>query len=65
MNAFVIFILVLLMLAVAGILVTGIVAMAKGGEFNRKYGNKLMQARVFCQGAALALIVLAFLFSHK
>jgi nitrogen fixation-related uncharacterized protein len=40
-------------------LVFGLVSMIKGGEFNKKYGNKLMQARVWMQGIALALFVLA------
>jgi len=35
------------------------VAMVKGGEFNQKYGNKLMRMRVTLQGVALALFVLA------
>ena len=42
---------------------TGIVLMAKGGELNQKYGNKLMQARVWMQGIAIGLLVLAFLSS--
>jgi len=50
--------LIVLMLTTAGVLVTGIVLMAKGGEANRKYGNKLMVARVALQGAALAMVVL-------
>jgi hypothetical protein len=50
--------LIVLMLSTAGVLVTGIVLMAKGGEANRKYGNKLMVARVALQGAALAMVVL-------
>lgn len=50
--------LIVLMLSTAGVLVTGIVLMAKGGEGNRKYGNKLMVARVALQGAALAMVVL-------
>lgn len=53
------------MLSVLGVLVIGIVGFIKGGEFNKKYGNKLMQARVVLQGIALALIALAFLIHHK
>ncbi|PZQ46104.1 MAG: hypothetical protein DI551_05705, partial [Micavibrio aeruginosavorus] len=34
-------------------------SMVKGGEFNQKYGNKLMRARVIMQGIALALFALA------
>jgi hypothetical protein len=50
---------VLAMLAVLGALFLGIFSMAKGGEFNRKYGNKLMRARVILQAAALGLFLLA------
>ena len=41
-----------------GILLTGVIGMAKGGEFNRKYGNKLMRMRVIAQFTALILMVL-------
>ncbi len=55
------FILALLaMLSVVGVLVVGIFSMVKGGEFNKKYGNKLMQARVYLQGLALVLLALAY-----
>lgn len=50
--------LVLLMIAVLGVLFTGIGSMLLGGEFNRKYGNRLMVARVSLQGAAIALLLL-------
>ena len=42
-------------------LATGIIGMARGGEFNAKYGNKLMRARVIAQGCALVLFALAVL----
>jgi hypothetical protein len=45
-----------LMIATVVVLVSGIVLMAKGGEANRKYGNKLMVARVAFQGAALVVV---------
>ncbi len=45
-----------LMLATVVVLVTGIVLMARGGEANAKYGNKLMVARVAFQGAALVVV---------
>jgi len=47
------------MILVLASLVVGIVAMIKGGEFNKKYGNKLMRMRVTLQGLALGLFVLA------
>lgn len=45
-------------LAVLGV---GVVAMIRGGEFNRRYGNKLMRARVIVQGATILVLVLAFM----
>ena len=51
----------LAMLAVLGSLFGGLIAMAKGGEFNEKYGNKLMRWRVMMQGLALALFAAAML----
>ena len=45
-----------LMVATLLVLVTGIVLMARGGDTNRKYGNKLMVARVGLQGAALLVL---------
>ncbi|MHA6345093.1 twin transmembrane helix small protein [Roseivivax sp. CAU 1761] len=45
-------------LAVAVILLVGIGGFAKGGEFNRKYANKIMRLRVAAQFVAVILIVL-------
>ncbi len=47
--------------SVLAALALGVLSMARGGEFNAKYGNKLMRARVIAQFVALALMVLAFL----
>lgn len=46
-------------------LVLGIGVMMKGGKVNQKYGNKLMQARVWFQGLAIALFLLAFMMSKS
>ncbi|MBI3418816.1 MAG: twin transmembrane helix small protein [Proteobacteria bacterium] len=46
-------------LTTLGVLILGVVSMAKGGEFNRKYGNKLMRWRVGLQALALTFFVLA------
>ena len=40
-------------------LMVGVVSMGKAGEFNRKYGNKLMRLRVFFQLATVACLILA------
>ena len=49
------------MLGVAASLVAGVIFMAKGGETNKKYSNRLMQIRVWMQGLALLFFVLGFL----
>lgn len=54
------FILGLALLVVLGVLFTGLIGLARGGEFNEKYGNKLMQARVIAQAIAVLLFALFF-----
>ncbi len=39
-----------------GALVAGVVAMARGGSFNARWGNKLMRLRIIAQGAAVVLL---------
>lgn len=52
---------VIAMLLVLASLAAGLFAMVKGGEFNKKYGNKLMRLRVTLQGIAIGLFALAVL----
>lgn len=59
MSNFFFILMAIAMVLVLVSLVAGLVGMVKGGEFNKKYGNKLMQARVWMQGIALALFVIA------
>lgn len=47
----------LTLVAVFGVLATGIVGFIAGGEFNRKYANKLMRLRVATQAVAVALLL--------
>lgn len=63
MNTFIVICIVISVISVLGVLALGIFSMAKGGEFNKKYGNKLMRARVILQGVALGLLALAYLSS--
>ncbi|SFT88091.1 twin transmembrane helix small protein [Sedimentitalea nanhaiensis] len=49
---------ILAVAAVVVVLVIGIGGFGKGGEFNRKYGNKLMRLRILAQFIAVALVVL-------
>jgi hypothetical protein len=53
--------LMIAMLCTVAVLATGIVGFLRGGEFNAKYGNVLMRARVGFQLAALLLLGLLFL----
>jgi hypothetical protein len=48
------------MLITLSILVFGVITMLRGGDFNKRNGNKLMRARVIMQGVTLALVVLMF-----
>ena len=45
-------------LAVVAVLLFGIGAFAKGGEFNKKYANKAMRLRIAAQFVAVLLILL-------
>jgi len=44
------------------VVLIGIVTMAKGGDFNRKYGNKLMRLRLVMQAVVVILILAGFWF---
>ncbi|MCA8929476.1 MAG: twin transmembrane helix small protein [Alphaproteobacteria bacterium] len=58
MSSLLYFLIPLAVLAVVVVLVTGVVGFARGGKFNRQYGNKLMQARVILQFIAVMLLLL-------
>ncbi len=47
--------------AVLAILMVGIVGFARGGDFNRKYANKIMRLRILAQAVAVVMI-LVFIF---
>ena len=47
------------------VLFIGIISMLRGGDFNKRWSNKLMRARVILQGLAIVLILLtAYLFAY-
>lgn len=48
----------------AGVLLAGLVSMARGGEFDRRNANRLMRLRVLFQAIAIA-IVMVILFAVK
>lgn len=43
--------------AVVVILLVGIGGFAKGGDFNRKHGNRMMRWRIYAQFIAVALLL--------
>jgi hypothetical protein len=49
--------LLLAMCATLAVLVVGLVGFFLGGEFNAKYGNKLMRARVALQAVAVLILL--------
>ncbi|WP_339635727.1 twin transmembrane helix small protein [uncultured Sneathiella sp.] len=51
------YLIVAAVIATALVLFFGVLTMARGGEFNRRYGNKLMQLRIFVQAVAVVLIM--------
>ena len=53
------------MLVTLGVLFSGLIVMARGGEVNRKYGNVLMRWRVALQFTALVVLALIMLAAGK
>ena len=52
------------LVAVFLVLATGVVSFIVGGEFNRKYANKLMRLRVVTQAVAVLLLLSLLLMKH-
>ena len=47
------------------VLILGIGSFAKGGQFGKKYSNRLMRLRIILQAIAVLLIVTFVLFDKK
>jgi hypothetical protein len=47
------------------VLFTGLFSMARGGEFNRKYGNRLMRLRVLFQAIAIAILAIVLYVANQ
>jgi hypothetical protein len=58
-------IIVIAMVATLGVLLVGVIGMARGGNFNRKNANKLMRARVALQALAVGLFAIVLLLIGK
>ena len=65
MNGVIFTLLAVNLAAVVIVLLTGVVGMARGGDFNAKYGNKLMRLRVILQGLAVVLFLLLVLTASR
>ena len=59
------YIIFIFLFGVVIVLFIGIFSMLRGGEFNKKWGNKLMRARVILQGIAILLNVLLGIFFSR
>lgn len=60
MSQIFVILMIVSMVAVVASLGLGLYAMTRGGEFNKKHGNRLMQLRVTLQGLALMFFFLAW-----
>jgi len=65
MTTFSVILMVIAMVMTLGVLFAGLFVMARGGETNKQYSNKLMRLRVIFQFVALLLFALAILTSGK
>ncbi|MFU8897732.1 hypoxia induced protein [Roseinatronobacter thiooxidans] len=52
-------------LVVLVVLAVGIGGFARGGEFNRKHGNRMMRWRIYAQFGAVVLIMIFVYFRSK
>ncbi|MCR9214092.1 MAG: twin transmembrane helix small protein [Proteobacteria bacterium] len=52
------FLIIAAVVGTALVLLFGVLTMARGGDFNRKYGNKLMRLRILMQALAVVLIMI-------
>lgn len=56
-----IIVLLLALLALVVVLFWGIITMARGGEYNARWSNKIMRYRVVMQGIALLIFIVILL----
>jgi hypothetical protein len=65
MSGFFISLLIIALLATHGVLFFGIITMARGGNFNLKYGNKIMRARIVLQASALLIFAIIMIITGR
>ena len=54
----------IVLLGVLGVLLTGVVVFVRGGETNRRWGNRLMNLRVATQAVAVLILGAIALLHH-
>ena len=64
MNNILPFILIVCMFLALLVVIIGVIAMAKNGNFNKNYSNKLMRMRVLFQGVAVLIFAAIIYFSR-
>ena len=65
MSGLLVIFIVIAMVATLGVLIFGVLGMARGGDFNRKNANKLLRARVALQAVAVGIFAIALLLLAK
>ncbi|MCG8546420.1 MAG: twin transmembrane helix small protein [Alphaproteobacteria bacterium] len=65
MIGFLTVLVVIAMLGTLGVLLFGVISMARGGEFNRRNSNKLMRWRIVMQMIALVLFAILMVLLGK
>ncbi len=65
MSGLFVVLVVIAMIATLGVLLAGILGMATGGNFNKRYANKLMRARVLLQALAVLFFAIALLMASQ
>ncbi len=54
------YLVVVALAATAGVLLVGLIGMMRGGDFNKKYGNHMMRARIISQASTVILLLAYF-----
>lgn len=52
------------MLSALGIVLVGVAIMVRGGETNKRWGNRLMRYRVYAQMFAIIMLILGYWLSR-
>ena len=65
MLSFLGFLVVLALISTLGILLAGVIGMLRGTEFNKKYGNVMMRARIASQAITVVLLLVYFLVAQR